>query len=311
MTAHKLEEPRSGPRPLGKIISTISNKGGVGKTVYSIEIANQLSRHGRKVLLIDTDLNTGDISIKLAVRTEQSLLDFFEKNIEDLQDLIVKKYTFDLIPGAGGNFKFANINYFQKMKFIRAFKRISEHYDYTILDLGAGIERTTLDFALSADYTTIVTTPEDVQTGYGCAKAAAERMFELEQKLQEKNPDHQPRREFTPLFVFNKSDHEMGLAIFNAIQKATEVTRDRFGIEIQPRFLGSVSAEYKLFSKSYAELHTPISVKYPHSSVGRSFQRMASYYLHSDAKRVSRQKDSPITKLMRFFSHEQEVYAPH
>ncbi len=55
--------------PLKKIISTISNKGGVGKTVFAIELANYLGRGGRKVLLIDTDLNTGDISIKLGLRT--------------------------------------------------------------------------------------------------------------------------------------------------------------------------------------------------------------------------------------------------
>ena len=38
------------------------------------------------------------------------------------------------------------------MKFIKAFKKISKEYDYTILALGAGIERTTLDFGLSANY---------------------------------------------------------------------------------------------------------------------------------------------------------------
>ncbi len=311
MTVQEFRTEPEQPRRLGKIISTISNKGGVGKTVYSIEIANQLSRHGKKVLLIDTDLNTGDISIKLGLRPNGTLLDFFEKNIDSLEQLIVKKYNFDLIPGAGGSFKFANINYFQKLKFIKAFKQVSEYYDYTILDLGAGIERTTLDFALTADYTTIVTTPEDVQTGYGCAKAAAERMYELEKRLQEKNEDYRMKTEFSPLFVFNKADGDLAHAIFHAIKKATDVTRDKFGIEIQPRFLGSVEAEYRLFGKSYAQLHTPVSVKYPYSGSGRSFQKMASFYLMNEAGARFTKKESPINKIMRFFTNEQEIHTAH
>ncbi|MCK5519643.1 MAG: AAA family ATPase [Candidatus Marinimicrobia bacterium] len=312
MTVQEMNAITPEPKRLGKIISTISNKGGVGKTVYSIEIANQLSKHGKKVLLIDTDLNTGDISIKLSLRPNGTLIDFLEKKITSLEKLVIKKYNFDLIPGSGGSFRFANINYFQKVKFIKAFKAISEKYDYTILDLGAGIERTTLDFALSADYTTIVTTPEDVQTGYGCAKAAAERMYELENRLQEKDKTYRPKKEFSPLFVFNKSDKDLAHAIFSAIKKATEVTKDKFGIEIQPKYLGSVEPEYKLFGKSYAQLHTPISVKFPHSGSGRSFQKMAHYYLMSEGKRSFKKKESPINKIMRFFSNEnneQEIYA--
>lgn len=103
----------------------------------------------------------------------------------------------------------------------------------------------------------------------------------------------------------------MGQAIFNAIKKATEVTRDKFGIEIKPHYLGTVAPDYKLFSKSYAELHTPITIKYPHSSVGRSYQMMAAYYLKNDTKPVPKLKESPISKIMRLFSHEQEVYATH
>ena len=64
----------------GKIISIISNKGGVGKTLFAIEVANILGTMGNDVLLIDTDINTGDISIKLDLRVKRTLLDFFESN---------------------------------------------------------------------------------------------------------------------------------------------------------------------------------------------------------------------------------------
>ncbi|NQU29011.1 MAG: AAA family ATPase [Candidatus Marinimicrobia bacterium] len=73
----------------GKIISIISNKGGVGKTLFAIEVANFLGLMGKEVLLIDTDINTGDVSIKLDLRTGKTLLDFFEKNESYLDNLII------------------------------------------------------------------------------------------------------------------------------------------------------------------------------------------------------------------------------
>ncbi len=46
---------------------------------------------GNDVLLIDTDINTGDVSIKLDLRVKRTLLDFFEKNESDLTNLVITK----------------------------------------------------------------------------------------------------------------------------------------------------------------------------------------------------------------------------
>jgi len=219
------------------IISSISNKGGVGKTIFSIEMANLLGKMGKKVLLIDTDMNTGDISIKLALKNNFTLLDFFEKKEKNLNRIVKRFNNSDLIPGEGGNFKFANINYAQKVKFIKAFKEISRHYDYTILDLCAGIERVTLDFALTADYMAIITTPEDIQTAYGCAKAAAERMSELENRLSDRGMSNQKTKHLSPFFVFNKSEKERAYNIFTGVRKAAALTQSQNEIEIKPLLL--------------------------------------------------------------------------
>ncbi len=291
-----------------KIISTISNKGGVGKTISSIELANILGKARKKVLLIDTDMNTGDISIKLKLRNELTLLDFFEKKETNLSSLIKRIYNFDLIPGAGGNFKFANINYVQKLKFIKAFKEISQNYDYTILDLGAGIDRVTLDFALTADYTTIVTTPEDIQTGYGCAKAVAERLNENEIRLKNKNREHIRIHQFSPFFIFNKSKKSVAASIFSGVRRSAEVTKSLDDVKIQPRFLGSVPADYKLVGRSYSEYHTPISEAYPTSEMGKCYKEIAQYFYNiENVSEVKYNfKKSPLDKILSLFKNEKE-----
>ncbi len=291
---------------LEKIISIISNKGGVGKTLFSIETANILGKLGNDVLLIDTDINTGDISVKLDLRPHQTLLDFFEKNEDDLENLIISQPNIDLIPGSGGNFKFANLNYFQKMKFIRAFKTISKEYDYTILDLGAGIERTTLDFGLTADISIIITTPEDIQSGYGCAKAAAVRLQELDERLKNKDPEFEVRDRFEPYFVFNKSSDQMAENIYNGIKRATDITRDRDGVFIYPRLLGAIPEDYRLASKSYMRQHTPISELYPNSRIGIAYREIAKQLATLEEGVVVEKKNSPLEKIIKLFRYEQE-----
>ncbi|MFH1851397.1 MAG: AAA family ATPase [Candidatus Neomarinimicrobiota bacterium] len=290
----------------GKIISIISNKGGVGKTLFAIETANILGALGNDVLLIDTDINTGDVAIKLDLRLDSTLLDFFERSESDLSNLIIEKFNFDLIPGSGGNFKFANLNYFQKMKFIKAFKEISQDYDYTILDLGAGIERTTLDFGLAADYPIIITTPEDIQSGYGCAKAAAVRLQELNEKLLQKDPAMIIRERFEPKFVFNKSTTQLAENIFNGIKRATEITRQRENIAIYPDLIGAVPEEYRLVSKAYLRQHTPISELFPGSRISQAYRSIALNITRHDDENQLDKKTTPLEKIIKLFRYEQE-----
>ena len=293
--------------PQKHIISILSNKGGVGKTVFAIELANSLGQRGYKTLLIDTDINTGDIGIKLRLSYPQTLLDFFQKSVDDFSKLIQKVHSFYLVPGSGGNFKFANLNYQQKLKFIRSFKRVSEKFDYTILDLGAGIERTTLDFALTADIPVIITTPEDIQTGYGCAKATAVRMYELDQRMAQKDPDFEPRKAFAPGFVFNKCPRSLAEGIFQGIERATQVTSNSDGIHIQPRLLGSIPEDSSLIEKAYLKAHKPILVDYPRSRFGMSVASIRQ--LMEDGTSVSgsaRTMISPLERIMKLFKWEKD-----
>jgi hypothetical protein len=65
---------RSGPCT----ISVISNKGGVGKTHLSINMAYCLAKKGARVLLIDADLGNADVSNKLGIFPKCHLMNFLQ-----------------------------------------------------------------------------------------------------------------------------------------------------------------------------------------------------------------------------------------
>jgi len=102
-----------------RIISVLSNKGGVGKTHVSTNIAKIIADTGKKVLLIDADLGNADISNKLALFPEYTLYDFLLGDVALDEMIEHTSYGFDLVGGSSGEFKLANINYVQRSKFIR------------------------------------------------------------------------------------------------------------------------------------------------------------------------------------------------
>ena len=226
-----------------RTISIISNKGGVGKTHIAMNMAKVLGSFKKKVLLIDADLGNADISNKLALFPEYTLYDFLLGDV-DLGNMIEKtSMGFDLIAGSSGEFKLANINYIQRSKFIRNFRRISENYDFTIFDLSAGITATVLDFALASDEILIITTPQDIIAGYACIKASFQQFKTIEEKLMDKVEFYKPRRVYTPWVVMNQvTNLNQGIFIFNRIcQTADErINNMETLFSVKPEYLGGV-----------------------------------------------------------------------
>lgn len=226
-----------------RTISIISNKGGVGKTHIAMNMAKVLGSFKKKVLLIDADLGNADISNKLALFPEYTLYDFLLGDV-DLGNMIEKtSMGFDLIAGSSGEFKLANINYIQRSKFIRNFRRISENYDFTIFDLSAGITSTVLDFALASDEILIITTPQDIIAGYACIKASFQQFKTIEEKLLDKVEFYKPRMIYTPWVVMNQvTNLNQGIFIFNRIcQTADErINTMETLFSVKPEYLGGV-----------------------------------------------------------------------
>ncbi len=60
----------------GRVLTVFSPKGGVGKTVLATSLATQIARKsGRRVLLIDLDLQFGDVAIMMGVEPEKTIYD--------------------------------------------------------------------------------------------------------------------------------------------------------------------------------------------------------------------------------------------
>ena len=60
---------------LARVITVTSGKGGVGKSNMSVNMAIQLSRLGKKVIILDADFGLANVEVMLGTRPKYNMAD--------------------------------------------------------------------------------------------------------------------------------------------------------------------------------------------------------------------------------------------
>jgi flagellar biosynthesis protein FlhG len=153
-------------------------KGGVGKSLVSLLVADGLARRGLDVVLVDADLGGSNLHTLLGIRhPEVTIGDFIERRVARLEDVARPTSTprLRLVAGADDLVGIANPKFGQKTRLLTHLTRLEA--DVVLLDLGAGTSTTTLDFFNHAAGQVVVMTPQvtSIQNAYGFVKAALYR----------------------------------------------------------------------------------------------------------------------------------------
>ena len=122
---------------MGEIIGIVSGKGGVGKTTITACLGSALSYAGHRVLLCDGDFGLRDLDLVLGVANE-IIYDALDASKD-------KDYTDDAIVSIAENLDFlpasqsARWEDIGRKKYKKLVRRLSETYDYILIDAPAGI----------------------------------------------------------------------------------------------------------------------------------------------------------------------------
>lgn len=150
-----------------KIWAVAGGKGGTGKSIIASSIAVQLARRGKRVVIVDADLGSGNLHTYLGVASDSvaladsvTLADFLRNRTPYLSDaLIGTQYeNLHLISDANQVLGLANINSQLKENLIEQIRELD--FEYIIVDVGAGTASHNLDFFLISDHGLLVTIPE-------------------------------------------------------------------------------------------------------------------------------------------------------
>jgi MinD-like ATPase involved in chromosome partitioning or flagellar assembly len=236
-----------------------------------------------RTLVVDADLGNADVSNKLRLYPRKTLADYLHKRNEIEEIVMQTEFGFDVLPGKTGEVALATMKYFQRIRFMNAFARVSDLYDFVIYDLGAGLNLQIMDFALCADDFVIVTTPRDMMSAYACAKFAFYRHHELETRYAKKQEDYQVRSRFEPWLVINQVvNNTQGNLVFKTLcNTASNLANSQDqvilqGFQLVPRHLGTVPLESKGFLAA-EEYHQPFSKLYPHSPIVEHYRTISRF----------------------------------
>ncbi len=157
------------------IIAVASGKGGVGKTWFSITLAHALANAGKKALLFDGDLGLANVDVQLGATPRRDLASVIAGEATLAQAATPHAGGFDIIAGRSGSGGLANLPPGRLMELRAELGRFSQGYDWTVLDLGAGIERTVRLLTKEARVCLVITTdePTSITDAYAYIKVTA------------------------------------------------------------------------------------------------------------------------------------------
>lgn len=155
----KKQEIESG-RKTARVITVTSGKGGVGKTSLSVNLAIQLRRLGKRVVVLDADFGLANIEIMLGIHPRYNLADLMFRG-KSIQDIITYgPEGIGFISGGSGINEMANLTRDQVFQLIHKLDELDRQADVIIVDTGAGIGDSVLEFVAASAEVLLVATPE-------------------------------------------------------------------------------------------------------------------------------------------------------
>ena len=265
-----------------KTLAIVSGKGGVGKSNFALNFAISLKKKGNSVLLFDMDIGMGNIDILMGISTPYSIIDFFTSAVS-LKKLIGKAPGgIHYITGGSGLTELTKINENDIKHFFDEFSIILNEYDYVLLDMGAGMDETSLRFVLSVDEVIVLTTSEP--TSITDAYAAMKYIIMKNNQIP------------LSLLVNRASSEKEGIDTYNRI---SNVLKHFLGKSSE---LLGVLPEDKMISQA-VKIQTPFFVHNTRSPASKALMKITEKYCHKEESQLNNSKVNFITKLKRFL-HE-------
>ncbi|MDE7054205.1 MAG: ParA family protein [Oscillospiraceae bacterium] len=171
---------------MGKIITIVNQKGGVGKTTTCVSLTAALKEMGQRVLLCDFDPQANATS-GMGVDKSLSLgiYDVLLNNIEPEKRVVPTRYG-DVLPSskglAGAGVEMVAIQDREHL-LRKALEKLAPHYDYIFVDCPPSLELLTLNGLCAADSALV-----PVQSEYFALEGLSDLMYTIRAVRRGLNP---------------------------------------------------------------------------------------------------------------------------
>lgn len=265
-------------RPMARVITVTSGKGGVGKSNTAINLAIQFRKMGLKVIILDADFGLANIEIMFGTVPKHNLCDLIYqgKNIKEIITWGPMETGF--ISGGSGIAGMANLSRDYLSYIIQNLAELDAMADIIIVDTGAGISDAVLEFLVASGEIILVTTPEptSITDSYSLLK-------ELNRHPRFSSENSKVK------MIANKVDREEGLVLYNKLNAVVA----RY-LKVPISFLGAVPFDHQLNQAVMQQM--PVSLQAPEAKSSRAYEEIAAKLMNKDVPERKR-------GMAAFFSH--------
>lgn len=268
-------------RPVARVITVTSGKGGVGKSNTAINLAIQFRQMGQRVIILDADFGLANIEIMFGTVPRHNLCDLIYqgKNIKDIITWGPGEVGF--ISGGSGIAGLSNLSREYLVYIIQNLAELDAIADIVIIDTGAGISDAVLEFLVASGEIILVTTPEptSITDSYSLLKAL------------NRHPRFSPEMSQIKVMANKVENAEEGKALFTKLNAVVA----RY-LKLPISYLGSVPQDQNL-SRAVMQ-QTPVSLANPTAKSAKAYQDIANVLMYGDQEKVPQKRG-----MAAFFSH--------
>jgi flagellar biosynthesis protein FlhG len=259
----KILDQAAGLRRLGaqdpvKVVAITGGKGGVGKTLVSVNLGAALARAGRNTMLLDADLGLANVDVLLGLHARLNLEHVMSGDCS-LGDVIVTASSgLRVVPAASGSTAMSSLARAQHAGLVNAFSQLLEPLDVLLVDTAAGLGDAVITFSEAAQRVLVVVCdePASLTDAYGLIKVLSRRQAGCRFEI-----------------VSNMVDSPaQGRALFDKLARVC----DRF-LGFTPSYLGHVPHDE--YVRQAIRRQTTVVEAFPSAPSARAFQRLAQAVL--------------------------------
>lgn len=265
-----------------RVITITSGKGGVGKSNTAVNLAYHLQAFGKKVIIFDADFGLANVEVMFGAIPKYNLSDLIF-NGKSITEIITEGPDgIGFISGGSGIVALSNLNREQIGFLIRNLSHLDQMADFIIVDTGAGISDSVMDFVLASPEVILVSTPEpsSLTDSYSLLKALY------------RNPTFQKESGKVKVITNKVNSQEDAALVYGKLN--TVVSKFLDG---ELEFLGMVPADSEI-DKAIRQ-QKPVSILYPKSISSKAFSKIAENLLNNKQEEIIMRKG--ITQMISNF----------